>query len=107
MSYVDDVLALVEEKNPGQPEFLQAVKEVLESLRPVIEQDEEKYRREAGDLAQCDEDVLSYAMFPQVAKTFFEKREAKKTGAVEPTASSAPAPERELIVDTTGADIRM
>ena len=47
MSYVDDVLALVEEKNPGQPEFLQAVKEVLESLRPVIEQDEEKYRREA------------------------------------------------------------
>lgn len=47
MSYIDEVLSRVEEKNPGQPEFLQAVKEVLESLRPVIEQDEETYRKEA------------------------------------------------------------
>ncbi len=47
MSYVDEVIALVDEKNPGQPEFHQAVKEVLESLRPVIEKDEDKYRREA------------------------------------------------------------
>ena len=47
MSYIDEVLSRVEEKNPGQPEFLQAVKEVLESLRPVIEKDEESYRREA------------------------------------------------------------
>lgn len=45
--YVDEVLALVEEKNPGQSEFQQAVKEVLESLRPVIEQDEETYRKQA------------------------------------------------------------
>ena len=42
MSYVDEVLARVEEKNPAQPEFLQAVKEVLESLRPVIEREEDK-----------------------------------------------------------------
>ena len=42
MSYVDEVIALVDEKNPGQPEFHQAVKEVLESLRPVIEKDEDK-----------------------------------------------------------------
>ena len=47
MAYVDEIIALVEEKNPGQPEFHQAVKEVLESLRPVIERDEEKFRREA------------------------------------------------------------
>ena len=47
MSYVDDVLALTAEKNADQPEFLQAVKEVLESLRVVIEEDEEKYRKEA------------------------------------------------------------
>ena len=47
MSYVDEIITLVENKNPGQPEFHQAVKEVLESLRPVIEQDEEKFRREA------------------------------------------------------------
>lgn len=30
----------------------------------------EKYRAEAGDLAKCEEDVLSYALFPQVAKKF-------------------------------------
>lgn len=37
MSYVSDVLEKVIEKNPAQPEFVQAVKEVLESLEPVIE----------------------------------------------------------------------
>ena len=33
MSYVDEVFDLVVAKNPAQPEFHQAVKEVLESLR--------------------------------------------------------------------------
>ncbi len=47
MSYVDDVYSRVVEQNPSQPEFHQAVKEVLESLEPVIESDEEKYRKEA------------------------------------------------------------
>ena len=47
MSYVDDVLELVIAKNPAQPEFHQAVKEVLESLRVVIEANEEEYRRDA------------------------------------------------------------
>ncbi len=47
MSYVDEVIAQVVEKNPAEPEFHQAVKEVLESLRPVVEQNEELYRREA------------------------------------------------------------
>lgn len=47
MGYVDEVLASVIEKNPSQPEFHQAVKEVLESLRPVIDANEEKYRKEA------------------------------------------------------------
>ncbi|MBQ9272686.1 MAG: NADP-specific glutamate dehydrogenase [Mogibacterium sp.] len=47
MSYVDEVLARVQKQNADQPEFLQAVKEVLESLRVVIEADEEKYRKEA------------------------------------------------------------
>ncbi|MGI6042263.1 MAG: NADP-specific glutamate dehydrogenase [Candidatus Alectryocaccobium sp.] len=45
MSYVDEVINRVVEKNPAQPEFHQAVKEVLESLRPVIEQNEEQYRK--------------------------------------------------------------
>ena len=47
MSYVDDVLTRVASQNPDQPEFNQAVTEVLESLRPVIEQNEERYRKEA------------------------------------------------------------
>lgn len=47
MSYVDEVIELVVKKNPGEPEFHQAVKEVLESLKPVVEANEEKYRKEA------------------------------------------------------------
>ena len=47
MSYVDETLERVIAKNPGEPEFHQAVKEVLESLRPVIEQNEELYRKHA------------------------------------------------------------
>ncbi len=47
MSYVDDVLALVQKKNASEPEFLQAVDEVLNSLRPVIEANEEAYRKDA------------------------------------------------------------
>ena len=47
MSYVDEVMNLVVEKNPQEPEFHQAVKEVLESLRVVVEANEEKYRKDA------------------------------------------------------------
>ena len=47
MSYVDEVLAQLIEKNPAEPEFHQAAKEVLESLRPVVEKNEEKFRRDA------------------------------------------------------------
>ncbi len=47
MSYVDEVLEKVVAKNPAEPEFHQAVKEVLESLRVVIEANEDKYRKEA------------------------------------------------------------
>lgn len=47
MSYVDEVMKLVIEKNPAQPEFHQAVQEVHESLRIVIEANEENYRKEA------------------------------------------------------------
>ena len=40
MGYVDEVLDIVSKKNADQPEFLQAVTEVLESLRPVVEANE-------------------------------------------------------------------
>lgn len=47
MAYVDEVYDRVVKQNPAQPEFHQAVKEVLESLRPVIERNEDHYRKEA------------------------------------------------------------
>ena len=47
MSYVDEVYERVVRENPSQPEFHQAVREVLDSLRPIIERNEERYRREA------------------------------------------------------------
>jgi glutamate dehydrogenase (NADP+) len=37
MSYVDSVIESVKEKNPNEPEFIQAVTEVLTSLKPVID----------------------------------------------------------------------
>ena len=45
MSYVDEVIDLVVKKNPAEPEFHQAVKEVLDSLKVVIDKNEEEYRR--------------------------------------------------------------
>ncbi|MDD3140155.1 MAG: NADP-specific glutamate dehydrogenase [Lachnospiraceae bacterium] len=47
MSYVDEIMELVIKKNPAEPEFHQAVKEVLESLRTVVEANEERYKKDA------------------------------------------------------------
>ena len=47
MSYVDEVIEQVVAQNPAEPEFHQAVKEVLESLRVVVEANEEAFRRDA------------------------------------------------------------
>ena len=46
MSYVDEVIDKVVKKNPNEPEFIQAVTEVLNSLRLVVDNDE-KYKKEA------------------------------------------------------------
>ena len=47
MSYVDEVVERVVKENPNEPEFHQAVKEVLYSLRPVVEANEESFKRDA------------------------------------------------------------
>ena len=39
-----------------------------------------KFEKECAQWKQQDEDVLSYALFPAVAKDFFEYREAQQTG---------------------------
>lgn len=54
MSYVDEIYDRVVEQNPGEPEFHQAVKEVLDSLKLVIDANEEKYRK-AGVLERFTE----------------------------------------------------
>ena len=54
MSYVDEIYERVVAQNPGEPEFQQAVKEVLDSLRLVIDANEEKYRK-AGILERFTE----------------------------------------------------
>ncbi|MCL2884195.1 MAG: NADP-specific glutamate dehydrogenase [Oscillospiraceae bacterium] len=60
MAYVDEVLARVKAKNAGQPEFLQAAEEVLLSLRPVIEANEEGFRRDSllEQLMEPDRQVM-------------------------------------------------
>ena len=47
MSYVDEVLEQVVKQNPSEPEFHQAVDEVLNSIRVVVEANEEKFKRDA------------------------------------------------------------
>ena len=47
MSYVDEIISEVVEKNPAEPEFHQAVREVLDSIRHVVDANEEKFRRDA------------------------------------------------------------
>ena len=47
MSYVDEVLEVIAEKNPNEPEFCQAVKECLNAVRPLVDANEEIYRENA------------------------------------------------------------
>jgi glutamate dehydrogenase (NADP+) len=47
LSYVDEVIETIIEQNPAEPEFHQAVREVLESLRVVIEENEEEFKKNA------------------------------------------------------------
>ncbi len=47
MSYTKEILASAERQYADQPEFLQAMREVLESLEPVIAKNEEAYKKEA------------------------------------------------------------
>nr|WP_312577513.1 oxaloacetate decarboxylase subunit alpha [Sedimentibacter sp.] len=53
--------------------------ESIITVRPadLLSDEYEKMAAEIGNLAESVEDVLSYALFPQVAKAFFEKRQPK------------------------------
>ena len=45
-----------------------------DTLAPIVEPTREKL----GDMAKCDEDVLSYIAFPNLAEAYFEERKAKE-----------------------------
>ncbi len=49
-----------------------------DSLEPIVE----PTRKKLGDLAKCDEDVLSYIAFPNLAEAFLEERKAKEENVV-------------------------
>ena len=71
----------------------------------LLEPELEKYREEFKGLAKSDEDVLSLALFPQVAPKFIEKRDAPKTApAAAPAAPTKTAGTgvRELYVEWKG-----
>ena len=68
----------------------------------LIEPELEKYKAEAGDLAKCEEDVLSYALFPQVASKFLEERNNGGPKKEEPAPAPAKAEDngvKELYID--------
>ncbi|MDD5901127.1 MAG: NADP-specific glutamate dehydrogenase [Lachnospiraceae bacterium] len=54
MGYVDEVIEMVSKNNATEPEFLQTVEEVLSSLKPVVEKNEEQYRKAALLERMCE-----------------------------------------------------
>lgn len=60
----------------------------------TLEPELERAKKEAGDFAKCEEDVLSYIAFPEIAMAFFKDREAgfpPKAAPTTPTATAATA----------------
>jgi pyruvate/oxaloacetate carboxyltransferase len=49
----------------------------------------EKAKEEIGDLARSEEDIISYALFPQVARSFLERRASGSGGKEEIVAAIA------------------
>ena len=70
----------------------------------LLEPELEKYKAEAGSLAKSEEDVLSYALFPQVAKKFLAERNdpSLKKAAPAPAPKKTSGGVRELYVQDLG-----
>lgn len=69
---------------PMDPEIRKLIlgDEKIVEVRPadLLQPEFEKMKAEVGDLAKSEEDVLSYVLFPQVAKEFLAKRGKKDEG---------------------------
>ena len=63
MSYTEEVYERVVAQNPGEPEFHQAVKEVLDSLKGVIDRNEEKYRSLEIPYSSIEDVKTGWALF--------------------------------------------
>lgn len=75
-------------KAPGEIDA-DIVKKVLGDEQPIthrpaddLEYEFDKTKAELGDVARCDEDVLSYIAFPQVAEKFFAERKKREENTV-------------------------
>ena len=66
MSYTEEVYERVVAQNPGEPEFHQAVKEVLDSLRPVIDANEEMIELYKN---LCEDGETLYVFYDKEKKT--------------------------------------
>jgi pyruvate carboxylase subunit B len=64
----------------------------------LLEPGMEQARKEIGDLAESEEDVLSYAIFGPVARDFLERRRAGGLPATDPTVAAIAA----LVADREG-----
>ena len=72
-------------------------------LQPEMDQ----LKKEIGDLAKCEEDVLSYAMFPQVAKTFFQNRGKTTPVKAEEKPDTKKTGSKEILVDLSQAKLEL
>jgi len=77
----------------------------------LLEPELEKYREEIKDVMQQEEDVLSYALFPQVAEKFFKARlEGKKkeeTPATQAAPVPAPQPAQQAVSQKSACEVRV
>ncbi len=71
----------------------------------LIEPEMEKYRTETAEIAKSDEDVLSYALFPQVAPKFFDVRDGRATAPEAAPKAEAKSEGTKAKVDDNGVRI--
>ena len=78
---------------PMNPEMVEKVlkgeKQMTDRPADHIAPQLKKFEEEAKEWTRQPEDVLSYALFPQVAKDFFEYRDAQKSGVALSSADKA------------------
>ena len=65
----------------------------------------QKYKEETKDFAKSEEDVLSYALFPQVAKKFFDIRDGKVEAPAVPASQPAAKADDNKVIELYVEDL--